>query len=222
MTPRGLKIRVEIPYAFGLMGRLAPARDAYRILKTTEGLEHIPSTLGLCAGLYVLLTTPAILPLIYAVVIGRILGKLLLWFGLFIVPGLIQLTTIVSFVSGYGLVLVPSGILCFLIIGWQGLLAFAGAWVVSMIIGGLIDWMLAWRRSKRLGQAISLSEINFFNAYRLHADSCGVTSDIVLPESEAQSGKWLECLEEYAKNYPKAVARFGESYAQAVASARRV
>ena len=46
-TPRGLNIRVEIPYAFALMARLTPQVEPVAVLKTTEGLEFKPLHLQL-------------------------------------------------------------------------------------------------------------------------------------------------------------------------------
>ncbi len=221
MTPRGLKIRIEIPYAFALMARLAPKRSAFRVLKTVEGLEQIPPIFGFIAAFYVLLTSPAIFLLIYSIVIGRVIGTLIIWFGLFIIPGLTQIATIVSYLSGYGILLTISVVTSFLIIGWQGVLALIGGWLISMLASGIIQWTIGWVRSKQIGQPITQSEINFFNAYRLHADACGVTPDLVLSQEEEQSGKWLACLEEYASNYPQAVSRFADSYYQAITGARR-
>lgn len=46
MTPRGLKIRIEIPIGFTLIARLWKCDlniDAFRVLKTVERLEHNPS-----------------------------------------------------------------------------------------------------------------------------------------------------------------------------------
>lgn len=50
-TPRGLKIRLSVDHAFTLMARLFPDVDAFKILKTTEGLESIPATLAFITGL---------------------------------------------------------------------------------------------------------------------------------------------------------------------------
>ncbi len=50
-TPRGLKIRLPVDYAFALMARLYPKVDAFKVLKTTESLELIPSVITLLTGL---------------------------------------------------------------------------------------------------------------------------------------------------------------------------
>lgn len=50
-TPRGLKIRLSIQYCFTLLARLYPEVDPYTVLKTTEGLEFIPSFLAVLASL---------------------------------------------------------------------------------------------------------------------------------------------------------------------------
>ena len=50
-TPRGVKIRTSVPYAFGLMARLNPKVTPFRILKTTEGIESLPGMLAFIAGM---------------------------------------------------------------------------------------------------------------------------------------------------------------------------
>ena len=61
---------------------------------------------------------------------------------------------------------------------------------------------------ERVGYPLSQAEINFFNAYRLHADRLGLTRDIEVSDAEVASGGWKACLEDYAQKYPEAVARF--------------
>jgi hypothetical protein len=45
-TPRGLKIRIDIPTSFGLMARLYPDVSPKRILHTTEAIDATGSALG--------------------------------------------------------------------------------------------------------------------------------------------------------------------------------
>ena len=50
-TGRGLKIRLPIDYGFALMQRLYPAVDAFKVLRTTEGLELLPSCMAFIAAI---------------------------------------------------------------------------------------------------------------------------------------------------------------------------
>lgn len=51
ITPRGLKVRIPVPYAFALMARLYPEVSPFRVLKTTEGIESIPGMLAFTFGI---------------------------------------------------------------------------------------------------------------------------------------------------------------------------
>jgi len=102
-TPRGLKIRIAVPYAFGLMARLHPKVTPFRILKTTEGIESLPGMLAFIAGIiaFALHLPPLQIVLIVAAI--QLVGKLINAFGLYIVPGLVNLGTLFSYISGYGI-----------------------------------------------------------------------------------------------------------------------
>ena len=50
-TPRGLAINLPVSYSFALMKRLHPTVDAFKVLKTTEGLESIPAVLTFVTGI---------------------------------------------------------------------------------------------------------------------------------------------------------------------------
>ncbi len=60
-TPRGLKVRLSIDYAFALMARLHPGVNAFQVLKTTEGIESLPQSFAFLAALFcfVLKLTPS-------------------------------------------------------------------------------------------------------------------------------------------------------------------
>lgn len=123
-TPRGLKIRIAVPYAFGLMARLHPKVTPFRILKTTEGIESLPGMFAFVAGLVAFgLHLP---PTQIALIVGicQLAGALINALGLYIIPGLVGLGTLYSYISGYGIYLIAVVITGFLLGGWQAVVAF--------------------------------------------------------------------------------------------------
>ena len=50
-TPRGLKVRLPIDFAFALIARLYPKYDAFKVLRTTEAIELMPKALSAVAGI---------------------------------------------------------------------------------------------------------------------------------------------------------------------------
>ena len=118
MTPRGLKIRIDVQTGFALMARLWQKdneTDAFRVLKTCEGLEHIPSIFAFVAGLAGLFLGSEWWHVAAGIVGGSILGKLLTMFGAFVLPGLPTFATLWSWASGYGVFLLASVICSFLV-----------------------------------------------------------------------------------------------------------
>jgi hypothetical protein len=123
-TPRGLKIRIAVPYAFGLMARLSPTVSPFRVLKTTEGLESLPGMLAFIAGIVAFVMRLPPLHIGLAVGVGQVLGVLINLFGVYLIPGLVPLGTLYSYFAGYGIFLVTAAVVGFLFAGWQGVLAF--------------------------------------------------------------------------------------------------
>ena len=212
MTPRGLKIRIEVPMGFTPIARLCKRdsnTDAFRVLKTVEGLECIPAVAGFVGASVGLLYGSAWWHVAAGLVAGKILGTLLTTFGAFVIPGLVSFATLWSWVSGYGVLAVIGVASAWILKGWE----YAAAWIGGLILAHLIlDWFVELSRMKyyknKLGFPFSRSEVNFFNAYRLHADRLGLPWAIEVAEDEIQSGDWQQCLEDYAAKYPEAVARF--------------
>ncbi|MFQ5464216.1 MAG: hypothetical protein ACE5E5_16510 [Phycisphaerae bacterium] len=215
MTPRGLKIRLELPWAFTLLGRLWKVdcrTDAFRVLKTCEGIESMPSFLSWLLGLAV-----AFYPgrpewaIIVAIAGARIAGQLLMDLGRFDVLrplGLLWLGTVWSYIAGWGLIHIPAIITLLLVFGWKD----AGCWiaghVAAVVLAAAIGFYFTKRYFRSTGFPFTSSETNFFSAYRLHADRLGLTRDIEVNDDEMETGLWEECLEDYARKYPEAVARF--------------
>ena len=189
-TPRGLKIRIDVPYAFGLMARLHPKVTSFRILKTTEGIESLPGMFAFTAGMvgFVLHLPPLHIGIVIAVC--QLAGALINVFGLYIVPGLVGLGTLYSYPAGYGIYFIIVIITGFVLGGWQAVLAFFLGKLVAALVSQAFEFLQANRYHKLTGHAFTGSEVSFFNAYRLHASRIGLTTDIDLSDDEMEESHW--------------------------------
>ena len=207
-TPRGLKVRIAVPCAFGLMARLSPKVSPFRVLKTTEGLQSIPGLLALIAGLIAFSMDLPPIQVGLLVCGAQLLGVLINLFGFYVIPGLVSLATVFSYVAGYGILLAAIGLVGFFTVGWQGVLAFfigkAAAGLASTVLG---FWQTS-RYHRLVGHAFTPSEVHFFNAYRLHASRIGVTTDIDLHEDETHEDQWGPTFAAFAAEWPEVVQRF--------------
>jgi len=211
-TPKGLKVRLDIPYGFALLARLwrkDPNTDAFKVLKTCEGLECIRPFLGFIGGMVGLILGPNIWYVPLGIVIGSILGKILTAFGLFIIPGLPSVGVLFSWGIGYGVFTLIGIALAWILRGWIFAVAWLGGFIAAYIVVlFFLEGMIMNYYSKRVGYPVTTQEINFLNAYRLHADRLGMPRNLDVPEEEIAAGYWEECLQDYGAKYPEAVARF--------------
>lgn len=202
-TPRGLKIRLSVPEAFALMTRLYPQVTPYRVLKTTEAIELIPSTLSV---IFVFIAIKLELSLIsvFLVVIGaHIIGKLLTTFGLFIIPGLVSISHLFSYFNGYGIFL----ILIFIFGGWKILLIFCATQICTFFIGNFIEDFQIKFYLKKTGLFFSASEMSFISAYRIHASRFGKITDTALSANELKENYWMEVFIYFAQKWPQVAIR---------------
>lgn len=213
-TPRGLKIRIPVEHAFSLMERLRradPATDAFRVLKTAEAIELVPMVLGLVAGTVSVLAFKVPLAYLVAVIpVARLVGLALTQCGLFTIIrplGLLWLSRIASYISGFGLLELAVCVALAVRLGWIAAVYWIGAHLLAWILEQAIEWRMSSRLHRRTGLLLFPSEVNFFNAYRLHADRLGQTRDVDVAESEAQSGAWMACFADLAHKWPQVAIR---------------
>lgn len=207
-TPRGLKIRIAVPYAFGLMARLDPKVNPFRVLKTTEGIENLPDMLAFIAGIIAFIIRLPPLYIGLAVAGAQLTGALINLFGFYVFPGLVTVSTLFSYIHGCGILLLASLVVGLVFAGWQGALAFFLGKLIAGIIGYGVEFWQIGRYHKLTGHAFTSSEVHFFNAYRLHASRIGVTTDIDLSDEEMEQEHWGPIFEDFAMKWPEVVARF--------------
>ena len=228
-TPRGLKIRLSIDHAFALMARLYPEIDAFKVLKTTEGIASIPGMLAFMAGVlsfflglgiyqigfYTFLAcvsgmviTTRYLNLEHLLLFLAFLDEKLVGIFRIFIPKLPSLGTLYSYVSGFGILLVVLIVYGITSVGWKGVIAF----FVGRIVAELVNLVITFRVMKKIYSEtkvpLTTSEIHFFNAYRLHAAKLGKTTDIIVSEEELREENWIECFKELESKWPEVVERF--------------
>jgi len=207
-TPRGLKIRIAVPYAFGLMARLDPKVTPFRILKTTEGIESLPGMLAFAAGMITFAMKLPPLHIGLAVGAAHLLGVVINVCGLYLIPGLVALATLYSYIAGYGVFFVTTLVVGFVFCGWHGVLAYLVGKVSGVLVSQLLEYWQTSRYYKLTGHPFTASEVHFFNAYRLHASRVGVTTGIDLSDDEMQEDHWSSTLEAFAMEWPQVAQRF--------------
>jgi hypothetical protein len=209
-TPRGLKIRLGQAYAFALMARLSPRIDAFRVLQLTEEVENLASLATFIAAVVVFAARldPAMVGIVVGVTcFGFRMSHL---FGLFIPPFklLLPLSRVYSWFSGYGIFLVALLVFAFVMVGWQGVVAFVVARIAAGGLAGGIDLAYARFVFKKTSIAITASERSFFHAYRLSADQVGVTRSLEVSEEEMKPENWQDVYADLMIKWPVVVARF--------------
>jgi hypothetical protein len=144
-------------------------------------------------------------------VVGTLVGVLLTQFGLFFLIrgiGLLLLGSVWSYVSGFGIIFVGGLVVASIARGWPGAVWWTLGIVAKFVTQFVVEFAFEARLSRLLGEALTAAEVNFFNAYRLHAERLGVTPNLEVSDVEIETDVWRECLLDYAEKYPEAVARF--------------
>lgn len=211
-TPRGLKIRLPVDLAFTYIARLYPRYSAFQVLKTTEGIELLPSLFAFFMGLWVFLNHLS--PTYIAINVGfaTLFAGLIRAYGLFhLIPFMTPFFTGLSYIKGFGLFTITIIIVGLLVVGWQGVLFYFIGRYIAGAINGIIDIYQMKRIFKKTGFPLTASERNFFNAYRLHASRIGVTVNLEIEDGEIESGKWKLPFTILQLKWPEVVARFNDN-----------
>jgi hypothetical protein len=210
-TPRGLKIRLPVDYAFALIARLHPKITAFKVLKMTEAIESIPPALTFATGLALLLFGVEPLWIGISVFLVGIAGGLMIVSGRFI-PGMTNLGMAYSYGSGYGVLLIILIAAGWFLSGWQGVLAFFISKFLSGAFNQLVLGSLVMRRmEKAFGDALTVSELNFFSAYRIYARQLNKSDDIHVDDDELNPESWQPPFTELKLKWPEIVRRFSEN-----------
>ena len=208
-TPKGLKVRLSVGYAFALIARLSPDVDACVVLKTTEGIEFVPSVTSLVTGLICFALKVEPLYIGVCVLAAHLLACLSNIKGAYVVPGLVELSTWYSYITGYGVFLAGAAAVGYWLVGWPGVAAFFAGKLVGWGTGQFMEIQEVKRLHRKSGLVITASERHFLNAYRIHASKLGRTTNVNVSKEELQRESWGPAFDDFAVKWPRAAARSG-------------
>ncbi len=209
-TPRGLKLRLPVNYAFALMARLHPKTDAFRVLQKTEEVENLGGLAVSVVSIVVFICRVDPI-MIGAVVFGTsLVFNMIHRFGFYVPPFtfLFPISRVYSWFSGYGIYFIGVIVLGLFTVGWKGLLAnFAGR-ALAGVVAGQIN--MSWGRKlfEQTGMSLTMSERSFFYAYRLEANKLGESISLDVEDHELDEEHWMPAYEHLEYEWPDVTARF--------------
>lgn len=209
-TPRGLKIRFSVPYCFSLMARIYPEVTPYNVLKTTEGIENISDLLAVLAAFVIILINPSESFLVIGSIIMTLylIGYFMKITGVFFIPMIVPFATLFSYVQGYGIITVVLAITGYIKFGLTKTVLI----LVVLVIANLLDYILELLRAiiarYKNSPHLTVSELDFLNAYQLYAAKVGASIDIYVSEEEIAQGNWQETYIWLKNNWPEITYRF--------------
>lgn len=206
-TPRGLKIRLSVDYAFTLMARLYPKVNAFKVLKLTEGLESLHSLITCSLGFLCFYLKLSLIEIGIIIFIASIISSLITIKGFFI-PGFIQLGTLYSYISGFAILPISMIIFGYINNGWQSVIVFYVSIFVARYFRDIMKQMQLKKIYSKIDLILTVSEIIFFNAYIYYAKKLNKTIDITVSADEITKNEWMIPYEDLALNWPKIVNRF--------------
>ena len=201
ITPRGVKIRMPVEDAFAMMGRLYPKRKPEEILKTVEGLDFISNMVVYITLLFLIYMNVNIISFILLTSIAVIFAKFIVHKGLIfshrmIIPYYLSL---IPFTIWYAVMFV----FAFLNNGLSGVGILLGALIISFVIENIYESFVV----KAYNGKITMAEIEFILAYRLHAVSVNIAweEDCYDMEAEIENNTWEKPLYEYISKFPHTI-----------------
>ena len=209
-TPRGLKLRLQLNYAFGLMARLYPETDAFRVLQRTEEVDNLDGLATFIAALTAFFLR--LDPLMIGVVVAStsFAFKIVHLAGFYIPPFtfLLPVSRVYSWFSGCGVFLIGLLIFGWFVVGWQGCAAYFLGKITAAIAAGTID--LWWGRIvfQKTGVSVTTSERSFFHAYRLEADRLGRDLSLEVSDAELDETHWMPTFLDLQMKWPVVTSRF--------------
>ncbi|NQX59138.1 hypothetical protein [Paenibacillus qinlingensis] len=195
-TPQGLKISLDVPTSFGLMARLYPEIKPASILKTTESISVMTSSLGFVTGIlcFALQLSPSNIAI--CTLFAMTVGILLTFSGIVLFPFL-QLGAMFSHIYGLFLPTLIAVAIGFVLTGWTGVASYMVSRLVASTVSILVGIGFTRLSVIDKGSPISSAERNFFNAYRYHALQIGKSTSLELSKDELHEAYWSKTYQDY-------------------------
>lgn len=220
ITPRKLQIDLPLGYGFALIARLFPRVDAFTFLKRVEGIQKIHSLAGFITGIVCFLLELNAFSIALWTFGVTVVFFLLRYWGVFILPGLVQVATYYTYITGFGLVTLTLCAIGFWKVGFWGLLAFWAARAIAELLSMLLDQYAGKRLGMEIGSNPALADAgamflapakDFVNAYRLYADKFDLSRNAEVSEEEMHFENWRATWEDFQTKWPQVTARYDEN-----------
>jgi hypothetical protein len=215
-TPRGLKVRLPLDWAFALTARLQPRIDAFTVLKTTEALECTAGAATFIVGMTCFaFRTPPIATGVAVATTAMLIHTLDRRRWIVLAP-LIPLARVYSYVSGYGILVLALSFVGYVRSGWLGIAAFFAGKGTVAVLNYFVEFAWMKRAFAKTEIVLTASERHFFNAYRWHALKVGASGDVNVTAEELHPSNWQPALTLLTLKWPAVVRRFTPDDATAV------
>ena len=142
------------------------------------------------------------------------------YFGLPFIPGVLQVSTYYSYVTGFGLFTLVLFGLGFWFVGIWGVVAY---FIARLLAEGL-TWRLDSYAGKKLGMQMGTNPVladvgsmylapikDFVSAYQLFANRYGLTTDVNVSEEELRFANWKAAWEDFVEKWPEIATRYDEN-----------
>jgi len=219
-TPKGLTIYLDLDYSFALMARLYPEFDAFYVLEKTQGINKIHNTAGFIIGIvcFILDLSPLIIAVLtFSVTIVFFLMRL---YGIFIIPGMVVVSTYYGRFMGYGIFLIILLLTGLFTVGIIGTLAFA---ITRLLVEG-ITVLIDMKSGENVGKIMGVEPVfskagamyyapikDFLNAYKLTALKTGFPINGInyeISEEELMESNWIHIWKDFELKCPIGVQRY--------------
>jgi len=205
-TPRGLKIRLPVNYTFGLLARLYPEVDAFKVLKTVEGIEYISYLITMSSALLSFYFHLNLMEIGLVVFITSIISFILSMKSLLLIKIFHTIATLFSYIAGFGLVTILIVLYGYFTVGIEGV----GIFLLARFLAGLIKLPISSKLAtyhKDLGY-LEDPEVYFIYAYKIWASKLAKSSEVILDKKELETENWSPVLNDLATKWPEVVRRF--------------
>jgi hypothetical protein len=202
--------RLPVDYSFALMQRLYPSVNAFKVLQTTEGFEFLPNSISFLAAMLCFLNHLSPITTAGVVAAVHVFGHFMCISGLPVDTFFLRLSIFFSVLHGYSIYLITLSVVGFFFVGWQGIVSYIASRVFAGVVNGIINHFNGKRIQKQVGTYVTMSEVNFFNAYMYHARRKKKSLDLSVSDEELEEANWQPVFMDLAAKWPKVVARFTE------------
>ncbi len=207
-TPRGLKIRLPVEYAFTLIGRLYPRVSAYKVLKTTEAIESLPNAFAYIVALNSFNDSLSPHQVFFFTFVTFVIGFIVASFDIFLLYIFELAGKIYSYLSGYFILYIIIVSYGYYASGWTGVLAY----LLAVLLGELVkmgsEIIISKIRKSQKKRILTTSEFSFLNAYRFYAYKLAISRSVKVSENEIKSGKWQLPFSDLQAKWPEVTRRF--------------